>query len=747
MIPILYEKTENNFTTYGIGALSDVVSCVVSEERNGQYELIMTYPITGKQYDEIQAERIIKAKAKPLGDDQLFRVYRMSKPIRGIVTIYAQHISYDLSGDVVLPFTGTYTPQQALNAVLANTGFTGHTDKSGSKTFGTDIPKSSRSMLGGTEGSVLDQWGGEYKWDNFDVYLNTSRGMDKDVVIEYGKNLTELVADHDLSAVYSELLPYATYTDDSGSHTVTGDPIAITSVITRTKTLIKDFSYDFDGAMTKAQVNAKAASWLSDNPLGYETPSLTVSFINLPAPVNYPAAAATIDLCDTVTIRYTALGVDVKAKVVSCEYDTLLERYTRLTIGKPRASMADTVANLTDQAKAVADYPALWKSAIEVATQMITGNAGGNVVLHEGPDGKPFELLIMDDPDITQATKVWRWTLGGLGYSTNGYAGPYELAITADGRINADFILAGKIQDALGNNSWDLSTGYLKLKDGELNITYKKTYNHEDYDATDVSTVQNYINGVITSLTDAQWEKYDFIGDRDITNWNKTRIEQMIALQEDTVKTVVTLVSSSVDPNNGMYSSIYVPALGTSPGAGVTGTMSGASLYSNYISAKKIKALRQLLVDRGGTKTISIDDTNITLKDATYTKTITASGPTVEGRNSSSDTSVPNNTVTELASFDIDEPGTYIITATARFASNATGARRFCIRTGDVAGISTNLVRELQAYVAAASGATTCVNLCGIQTFNSSSTLHLYVQQHSGGALGTSWAWHYVRLA
>ena len=137
----------------------------------------------------------------------------------------------------------------------------------------------------------------------------------------------------------------------------------------------------------------------------------------------------------------------------------------------------------------------------------------------------------------------------------------------------------------------------------------------------------------------------------------------------------------------------------------------------------------------------------IVLSDGTYTKTITASGPTVEGGNSSSDTSVPNNTVTELASFDIDEPGTYIITATARFASNATGARRFCIRTGDVAGISTNLVRELQAYVAAASGATTCVNLCGIQTFNSSSTLHLYVQQHSGGSLGTSWAWHYVRLA
>jgi len=743
MIPILYEKTENDFTTYGIGALSDVVSCVVSEERNGQYELMMTYPISGKQYDEIQAERIIKAKAKPLGDEQLFRIYRLSKPIRGIVTIYAQHISYDLSGDVVLPFTGTYTPQRALNAVLANTGFTGHTDKSGSKTFGTDIPKSSRSMLGGTEGSVLDQWGGEYKWDNFDVYLNTSRGMDKDVVIEYGKNLTELVADHDLSAVYSELLPYATYTDDTGSHTVTGDPISITSVITRTKTLIKDFTYEFEGPMTKAQVNTKAASWLSDNPLGYETPSLTVSFVNLPAPVNYPAAAATIDLCDTVTIRYTALGVDVKAKVVSCEYDTLLERYTRLTIGKPRASMADTVANLTDQANVVADYPALWKSAIEVATQMITGNAGGNVVLHEGPDGKPFELLIMDDPDITQAAKVWRWTLGGLGYSTNGYAGPYELAITADGRINANFILTGKIQDALGNNSWDLNTGYLKLKDGELNITYKKTYNHEDYDATDVSTVQNYINGVITSLTDAQWEKYDFIGDRDITNWNKTRIEQMIALQEDTVKTVVTLVSSSVDPNNGMYSSIYVPALGTSPGVGVTGTMSGARLYSNYISAKKIKALRQLLIDSGGTKAISIDDTNITLKNATYTKTITADGPTPTS--GYAQVSVPTGTAYHtVTQFDL-EAGTYMVQIHFHFPGNTTGRRVGIVSYSQDSG--TQISQAFVGTAAPVNGANTTINICGIVKPNTTTTFYLNAMQDSGSALATFASWAYVRLA
>ena len=504
MIPILYEKTEIDFTTYGIGALSDVTSCVCTEERNGQYELLMTYPITGKLYDEIQAERIIKAKAKPLGDDQLFRIYRMSRPIRGIVTIYAQHISYDLSGVALSPFTGTYAPSAAMTYIFTSTGFTGHTDKSGSQTFGTATPKSVRSMLGGTQGSMLDIWGGEYKWDNFDVYLYTNRGLNKNVVIEYGKNLTDLVADNDLSAVYSELLPFATYQDESGSHTVTGDPIAITSVITRTKTLIKDFSLEFDGPMTKAQVDTLAASWLADNPLGYETPSLTVSFTNLLSPVNYPAAAATIDLCDTVTIRYTALGVDVQAKVVACEYDTLLERYTKLTVGKPRASMANTVANLTDQVQETLDYPSLWKSAIEVATEMITGNAGGNVVLHEGPDGKPFELLVMDDPDITQATKIWRWTLGGLGYSTNGYAGPYELAITADGKINANFIQTGAIDASL------ITTGRLLVKDSSNNVLFD----------ADISTKTVSIAGFTVKENSLEYTKYTQSGSGALASYN-----------------------------------------------------------------------------------------------------------------------------------------------------------------------------------------------------------------------------------
>lgn len=583
--------------------------------------------------------------------------------------------------------------------------------------------------------------------------------------ISFGENLLDITRESKGENIITALIPLGAKAES------TGEPLTIKSVnggidyITNASA-VEAYGLIFgtetwDTVTNAAELLVRGQARLAELSQGVTTITLTAADLHL-----LDNEISSFDFLSYVTVEDLAHGVNGTMLVTKKTTNLTDPAQGKLTIGRESSGISKYYAETSDQIQTIRQTYATQEQVDTVNTTLqseiqpqadkialvVSESAGSYVIKsaeivaainesgstvkisadHIALTGSVIVSLINGGSTTINGDKITTGTLNG------------DRIIT--GTLSADKITTGTIQDAQGNNSWNLNTGYFKMKNGELNITIKKTYNHEDYDATDVSTVQNYINGVITSLTDAQWEKYDFIGDRDITNWNKTRIEQMIALQKDTEKTVVTLVSSSVDPNNGMYSSIYVPALGTSPGVGVTGTMSGARLYSNYISAKKIKALRQLLVDSGGTETISIDDTNITLKNATYTKTITASGPTVEGGNSSSDTSVPNNTITELASFDI-EPGTYIITATARFASNATGARRFCIRSGNVAGISTNLVRELQAYVAAASGATTCVNICGIQTFNSSSTLHLYVQQHSGGALGTSWAWHYVRLA
>lgn len=103
-------------------------------------------------------------------------------------------------------------------------------------------------------------------------------------------------------------------------------------------------------------------------------------------------------------------------------------------------------------------------NAVANATNWITGTDGGYVVFQRNAEGQPYEILIMDQPTIDTATKVWRWNQGGLGYSKNGYTGPYTTAITQDGAIVADFITSGILNAAV------ITAGILQSANGETSI-------------------------------------------------------------------------------------------------------------------------------------------------------------------------------------------------------------------------------------------------------------------------------------
>ena len=198
MIPILYKKTENAFTHNGIGFLKDATKCTVTEERNGSYECSLQYPITGQWYDRITEGCIIKAKANDTSEPQLFRIYKSSKPLKGIVTYSAEHISYDLNGIPTLGFSvKNVTPQAAITRAIQDAGlpsaFTAISDISTLNSTTILTPCSVRAILGGQAGSVLDVWGGEFEFDNFVVKLHRHRGSDRGVSIEYGKNLKDLI--------------------------------------------------------------------------------------------------------------------------------------------------------------------------------------------------------------------------------------------------------------------------------------------------------------------------------------------------------------------------------------------------------------------------------------------------------------------------------------------------------------------------------------------------------------------------
>ena len=490
MIPVLYKANSTNFDTYGIGVLKDCTSCEVTEERNGAFECQFKYPIHGTLYKEITTERLVKAKPNDTAADQVFRIYRISTPINGEVTVYAQHLSYDLLGVAALQWASdSISPSLAMERVFQNTAtphnFTCQTDYSAAKAFSVSKPQSVRACLGGVSGSFLDLWGGEFEWDNFNVIHHQGRGQKTGVVIEYGKNLTDLEHENENADVYTDLLPYAVITAEDGTETVITlsevlIPIAETTLVQR-KTLIRDFTEYFDelNPISESGLRAFAYKYLSNNPLGVSTPTVKVAFEPLWKQPEYAAVLERVSLCDTVTIRHSVLGITAKAKVVTTVYDTLAEKYISITLGSAKANLINNVTSAESAAQEAVQkvdrFPALMNSAIKNATSLITGQTGGYVVIHTDSDsGQPYEILILDAPSIDAAVNVWRWNVGGLGFSKNGYNGPYETAITADGQIVADFITsgtlvaniikAGVLQSQDGSSYWNLESGEVVLR-------------------------------------------------------------------------------------------------------------------------------------------------------------------------------------------------------------------------------------------------------------------------------------------
>lgn len=491
MIPILYQTvTEGTVPNhFGIGALTDAISCTIVEERNGSYELALQYAADGIHAEDIQPLRIIKAKPNFTDDPQLFRIYQVGKTINGSFSVNAQHISYDLSGKVIK--TGSANSCAGACAVLqSNAGaFTITTDKVVSNPFKISEPASVRSFFGGKQGSLLDIYGtGEWKFDNFGCQLLVNRGQDRGIRIRYGKNLTQLSQELDMSNLVTTIYPYAIVDEN----TIEGVPISTGLVLDFNRDIAMDFSNDIDpesATPVTDQLTALTDRYIANNKLTVLKESITLGFEQL------QGLTERVDLCDTVHIYVEALGITATAKCVKTTWDVLRDRYTSCEFGDAKTNIADTIAANSEKIEQAVSRPYM-AEAVDRATQLITGNLGGNVVLHDSDgDGEPDEILIMNTADISTATKVWRWNKNGLGYSSNGYAGPYGLAMTSDGEIVADYIKTGTITSIAidnGNGTFTVdSSGNLKATSAKI--------------TGEVSATQFNINGSTIADDSEQW--------------------------------------------------------------------------------------------------------------------------------------------------------------------------------------------------------------------------------------------------
>ena len=471
--PILYAPTETQFTTNGIGVLSSAVSAPIHRKLNGMDELTLQYPITGVHFSEIKDECIIMAKPDPVTEPQPYRIYRIGPAVGGIITVYARHLAYDALMIPVSPFTASGAVL-ALEGLKANAAvdcpFEFYTDKAAQGEFSVAVPKSIWDCLGGSEGSILDTFSGEYEFDRYDVRLLNRRGADRGVSIRYGKNLTTLEQDRNCTDCHTGVYPY--WADSEGNLVVLPERILHASgTYEREKIRPLDLSLEFETAPTEDQLREMAVSKMDTNQIGVPTVSWKVEFVQLEKTEEYKdkALLERVLLGDTVSVEFPQMNISASARAVETEFDSIREHYNYVYLGSVRASIADTIV---EQKKEIEKKPGLsqMQAAVNATAAAILGATGGAVrLLDTDGDGFPDTLYIADNPDPAQAVKVWRFNYAGWGASTNGFNGPFVMGATFDAGIVADFITAGVfdanlikagvLQSADGNFRFNLETG------------------------------------------------------------------------------------------------------------------------------------------------------------------------------------------------------------------------------------------------------------------------------------------------
>ena len=484
MIPILYPATETSFTSNGIGRLSETISCSVDEERNGPYELVLQYPASGKHFGDLAIGMIIGAIHDDKHDIQPFDIYRITKPLDGIVTVYARHISYRLSKYTIMPMSAA----SCAGAIAAlgdhivpdDCPFTFWTDKDVTANFSITQPQTVRSVLGGQQGSILDTYGkADYEWDKWTVKLHAHRGTRTGQMIRYGKNLVDISHEVDSANVYNAVVPFWQNEESGTLVTLTevyitaesyqeGDPLLIVPM---------DLSDQFEEAPTKEQLRTRAQSRLAQSYGWEQSENVKIDFVQLWQTEEYKDVAILqrLSLCDEVDVYHKGIGVlSRNIQIIKVTYDVLLERYSKMELGEPKVNLGDAIKSATvSEVLKTVPTKSMLRQTIENATELITGGLGGYVVIGRNANGQPNEILIMDTADKATAVNVIRINNNGIGFSTTGYNGPFTNAWTIDGHLIADFIdtgtldanivKAGIISDRQSNNYWNLDTGELRL--------------------------------------------------------------------------------------------------------------------------------------------------------------------------------------------------------------------------------------------------------------------------------------------
>lgn len=418
MRPVLFNKNEQSFDTYGLGELN-VAKGTATRQRNGNYTLYAEIPVNDPMVAILKKEMKLKADAGLRTKNQTFEISRIVKDSSNIVKIYGQHISHKLEYMALrnaTAFAGSAYSALGIwkGALIGDLRFDVWSDIQtvGKGVFDISKMENARQALGGVEGSILDIYGGEYEFDNMTVRLHKQLGRTAPTVLEYGRNILSAESDETIESAYTSVLPFATYTPDKPEgDTSDNQPDAVTVTLpedyvdSKYKDLyahrrikVVDFSSEFksDGKNkdipTPDKLRKMATDYMDRNAIGKPKINTKIEYADLARTLDYADRGwiEEVELCDIVPVYYPQIGLtDETAKVTTITYDFVNERNESVEFGdigtNVRATMQNGLAGKVDDiAKA--------QQAFEDSLPDYLLNAQGNKVWYNQPDDKEHKV-------------------------------------------------------------------------------------------------------------------------------------------------------------------------------------------------------------------------------------------------------------------------------------------------------------------------------------------------------------------
>lgn len=349
----------------GLGVLADAIKCEVLEERNGRFELEMTYAKEGILFKEIKNDRIIKVDVGHELKAQRFSIEKITKNFDGTLQIFAVHCSYlserlGLKPEVIINGSANTAINQWNNNLIGQSPFIVDSDiqTTGKTIWNIKEVDNPRIALGGVKGSLLDVYGGEFRFDNYHISLMKSRGNKTGYRISYGRNLTNIEQEDYISSTYTSVYPFAVQREDKQNNqeekviTTNGYIVHSEHVdkYSHPRIIPIDFTSEFeeDEKITSDKLKSLATKYIKNNSIGIPKVSLEVEFVDLEQTLDHQDEVfdEKINLCDEVLISFEEMGIDITDKVTSIIWDVLSDRYLKLNVGDAPRTLGSKLKDL-----------------------------------------------------------------------------------------------------------------------------------------------------------------------------------------------------------------------------------------------------------------------------------------------------------------------------------------------------------------------------------------------------------------